>query len=264
MAGGRRGINRAIGNGAMSVDMDMLKSTRADAKHVRVVVVSDTHGEEVVIPDGDVIVHCGDMTLAGTPKELYAFCDWFEALPHKHKVVIAGNHDFCVENKQGKAEAVEAKERLKKVCTAFLENSGAEVAGLKFYGSPHSPWINKRRQMGYQDSSENLEKVWRQIPEGIDVLVTHTPPKGFGDRILLGMSVGCPNLEKRVREIKPRYHFFGHIHEAYGTYTSDFGCLFVNAAICNLLYEPAHAPIVLDIPLLNHAQDVNVIGRASL
>ena len=65
----------------------------------------------------------------------------------------------------------------------------------------------------FQDASENLAKFWQQIPDQVDVLITHGPPKGYGDRILLGAHVGCPELMKRVREINCRYHLFGHIHE---------------------------------------------------
>ena len=54
---------------------------------------------------------------------------------------------------------------------------------------------------------------WDKIPENVDILITHGPPQGYGDRILLGKHVGCPELMKRVAEVKPRYHFFGHIHE---------------------------------------------------
>jgi Icc-related predicted phosphoesterase len=67
--------------------------------------------------------------------------------------------------------------------------------------------------MGFQDSSENLAKVWGMIPEGVDILMTHGPPAGFGDQILLGKNVGCPELLKRVLAAKPRFHLFGHIHE---------------------------------------------------
>jgi Icc-related predicted phosphoesterase len=250
VAGGLDGINRAVGDGSRAVSARLLGQAEAAKERVRLVVVSDTHGETPAVPMADVLVHCGDVTLAGTPGELHAFCDWLEALPHPNKVVIAGNHDFCIENKQDADESRAAKERLKSLCT-FLENEAAVVAGLKFYGSPHSPWIREGRRMSYQNSSENLEPAWAKIPNDVDVLITHTPPKGFGDRILLGVNVGCPALERRIREVKPRYHLFGHIHEAYGIYESSFGCVFVNAAICNLLYEPSHAPIVIDVPVLD-------------
>jgi calcineurin-like phosphoesterase family protein len=63
-------------------------------KSIRVVCLSDTHSlNPGKIPDGDVLIHAGDITAHGTPSELQAAIDLLSALPHKHKYIIAGNHD---------------------------------------------------------------------------------------------------------------------------------------------------------------------------
>jgi 3',5'-cyclic AMP phosphodiesterase CpdA len=49
------------------------------------------------IPDGDVIIHAGDFTEAGTKAETLNFLSWFKSLPHPHKILVAGNHDFYLE-----------------------------------------------------------------------------------------------------------------------------------------------------------------------
>ena len=63
---------------------------------VRVVCISDTHNRfrELSIPDGDILIHAGDITRRGYLAELKDFNDWLLSLPHKHKVVIAGNHEL--------------------------------------------------------------------------------------------------------------------------------------------------------------------------
>ena len=63
---------------------------------VRVVCISDTHNRfrELSIPDGDILIHAGDITRRGYLAELKDFNDWLLTLPHKHKVVIAGNHEL--------------------------------------------------------------------------------------------------------------------------------------------------------------------------
>ncbi|MDX1489621.1 MAG: hypothetical protein R3268_15545, partial [Acidiferrobacterales bacterium] len=63
--------------------------------------------------------------------------------------------------------------------------------------------------------------------------------------------VGCLELLQRVREVKPKVHFFGHIHEGYGVSRSDGAglgeTLFVNASICDGDYKPINKPQVVRI-----------------
>ena len=68
---------------------------------VRIVLVSDTHNQlsEIAIPPGDIFVHTGDITFcsSGGVNTLKDFNAQLEALPHEHKIVIAGNHDRRIE-----------------------------------------------------------------------------------------------------------------------------------------------------------------------
>jgi hypothetical protein len=41
-----------------------------------------------------VLIHAGDFTLLGLPKKVAEFNSFLKALPHQHKLVIAGNHDI--------------------------------------------------------------------------------------------------------------------------------------------------------------------------
>ena len=51
-----------------------------------------------------------------------------------------------------------------------------------------------------------------------------------------------------VKEKKPKYHCFGHIHEGYGIHEGA-ETTSINAAACTLLYTPDHPPILFDIIL---------------
>jgi len=62
------------------------------------------------------------------------------------------------------------------------------------------------------------------------VLVTHGPPQGIGDLTVSGRRVGCEEMARRVAEIRPRLHIFGHIHEAAGRWERE-GTTFVNASV---------------------------------
>jgi Icc-related predicted phosphoesterase len=187
-----------------------------------IVCVSDTHGhhDATDVPAGDVLIHAGDLTMFGTPDEVDAFDAWLGNLPHRHKVVVAGNHDWCFQR-----SPAEARRRLTNAI--YLEDESAEVAGLKVYGSPWQPW--------FLDWAFNLQRgpelaaKWALIPADTDVLVTHGPPEGIGDLTRHWYHVGDADLLERVQEVKPKLHVFGHIHEAGGVYPVG-DTLFVNAA----------------------------------
>lgn len=61
---------------------------------IRVVCLSDTH-EEIVghVPDGDLLIHAGDMVTDGTALSIQKQIDWLASLPHRHKYIVTGNHD---------------------------------------------------------------------------------------------------------------------------------------------------------------------------
>lgn len=100
-------------------------------KTVRVICLSDTHGKHgrVEVPDGDLLIHCGDLTKHGTAAEIIEFNEWLGTLPHPWKIVVAGNHDEAFEYEP---------ERARKLMTnaVYLEDSETTAAGLRVWGSP--------------------------------------------------------------------------------------------------------------------------------
>jgi Icc-related predicted phosphoesterase len=173
---------------------------------MRVVAVADTHlfTEDLVVPAGDLFVHAGDMCRGGTLDELERATAWIRSLPHRHKVIVAGNHDRAFETDADAARALVAD-------FTYLQDTEVTIEGLRIYGSPWQP--------AYNDWAFNLPrgaslaKVWSCIPHGLDILVTHGPPAGIGDRSGMDARAGCADLFRRVREVTPRLHLFGHIHQ---------------------------------------------------
>lgn len=83
-------------------------------------------------------------------------------------------------------------------------------------------------------------------PAGLDILITHGPPYGVLDVTPRGDLAGCEELRKKVDEVLPRVHIFGHIHHGYGIL--DKGPVkFVNASTCDEEYFPSNPPIIFDI-----------------
>lgn len=97
------------------------------------------------------------------------------------------------------------------------------------------------------DSNE-IGEVWSKIPNDVDVLITHGPPAQILDFTSGGLHVGCPRLLKRVKQVKPRLHVFGHIHEGYGVEEED-STIFVNASTCDLRYRPSQKPRVIPLEI---------------
>lgn len=205
---------------------------------MRVVCLSDTHNEQFAVPDGDLLIHAGDATVHGTIEEVSAFNVWFSSLPHKHKIFVAGNHDWLFERNPTMARAMLDKSII------YLLDCVAEIEGIRIYGSPWQPrfydWafnLNRGRE---------LAEKWAAIPEGIDILITHGPPAGILDRTERGDHAGCEELAKRLAVVRPKVHIFGHIHEGYGVVVEN-GIRYVNASNCDENYNRVNPPIVFDI-----------------
>jgi len=223
-------------------------------KRVRFVCVSDTHNlhNSLVLPTGDVLLHAGDFTRIGTVKEIAEFNRWLGSLPYQHKVVIPGNHDLALDEEfyeknwnswhKVKEDCKIARSLLTN-CT-YLIDEMTTVEGIKIYGSPQQPYLKK---MAFsRERGEELRRWWDKIPPNIDILLTHTPPRGKGDRVILGNRVGCEELEIAVKRIKPKFHVFGHIHEAFGVERGE-EITYINAACCNLFYKAYRKPIIFDV-----------------
>lgn len=207
---------------------------------MRIVCLSDTHNcnEEIDVPGGDILIHSGDATIRGTIDEIVLFNEWFAKLPHKHKIFVAGNHDWLFETNPKLAQS------LLDTNINYLQDSFVEIEDLKIYGAPWQPWFfdwafNLRR-------GEPLAEKWKLIPNDTDILITHGPPNGILDQTPAGDFAGCEELRSRVEEIKPKLHIFGHIHCGYGR-AEKFSVKFVNASNCDEAYEPSNHPIVIDL-----------------
>lgn len=216
---------------------------------MRLVVISDTHNrhKKITLPEGDVLIHCGDATGQGRPSEVREFSKWFRAQPFKDKIFVAGNHDMDFQDHPVEA-AVYLQPGLDGV--HYLMDSGTVIDGVKFWGSP---WTKKFNEWAFmkEDNDPKLGRIYDQIPADTDVLITHGPPlyirdKGLHDYKGDGGHCGLSPLRDAVRRIRPQLHVFGHVHEAYGQEESG-GTKFGNAAICDLSYNPINAPLVYDI-----------------
>ena len=209
---------------------------------MKFIVVSDTHFQhhKLKLPAADVIIHAGDLTETGREEEVLDFLDWFKSLNYRHKVFIAGNHDFYLE----KISHTPAESNLIPRGIHYLNDSGVTIEGIHLWGSPVQPqyfnWaFNRKRGM-------EIQKHWNLIPPNTDILITHGPPFEILDSNVEGENVGCHNLRATVKKIHPAFHVFGHIHEAYGRIKMD-GIEFMNASILDERYLFRNAPHMFEM-----------------
>ncbi|KAJ5661550.1 uncharacterized protein N7477_009166 [Penicillium maclennaniae] len=183
---------------------------------VSIVCISDTHNTQTDVPDGDILIHAGDLTQSGSFQELQGGLDWLRALPHPIKIVIAGNHELFLDSAWDESSGRAATERaqLDWGDITYLENDEVTIScpngrQLRVYGSPYS---TRHGNWAFQYPRD--QDVWAgSVPDGIDVLITHGPPLAHLDLLKLG----CPYLLQTLWRVRPRLHVFGHVHEGSGT-----------------------------------------------
>merc|ERR1712083_48569 len=94
---------------------------------------------------------------------------------------------------------------------------------------------------------EQMREIWKRVPESVDILLTHTPPHGIGDRTSENLRAGCEMLTAAIEQRAISVNVSGHIHDGYGC-NSDETTLFINASTCDSQYRPINPPIVFDLP----------------
>jgi Icc-related predicted phosphoesterase len=217
---------------------------------MKIVAISDTHGfhNKLTVPDGDMLICAGDFSMKAKALDVQEFAEWFNKQPHEFKVIVAGNHDMACEpwNDWTHETFLPA---------VYLNHEEATVGGLRIFGSPFSssiyepsPW-----SFDYNPKGPRSEALWSQIPDHLDILITHGPPKGILDKVAKthpreDANVGDVNLLYHVKRALPRAHVFGHIHEGAGAYESDcWTTKFYNACICDAKYKPTNPVTVFNL-----------------
>lgn len=204
-----------------------------NATPIRVVCISDTHCNipPSPIPDGDLLIHAGDLTDNGTVSEIQQQIDWLKTLLRKstsnsssgfqHVVVVCGNHDSYFDPRSRSQHDKQTRKSLDWGNIQYLEHSSVSLTfpgnrTLKIYGAPQIPKCSSK---AFAFQYARGQDAWsKTIPDEVDVLVTHSPPKWHLDLPENG-GLGCEWLLKEIWRVKPTLHVFGHVHAGYGRET---------------------------------------------
>jgi len=244
---------------------------------MKLVLISDTHGRHWhltsnasfpnALPDGDLLIHAGDISDVGGKGQVTDFVEWCIKVAPRFTngvVFIAGNHDRSFDPKFGEysihdelgasskrrpiwLESILSDLTLSDYGVRYLENDSVEIEGLKIWGSPITPWFHGDRWAFNRHRGKEISEVWNTIPEDTDILITHGPPHSKGDYVMRTSEfVGCKDLDFHIKRVKPLINVYGHIHQGHGHYWED-DVHFFNASICDERYEPVQMPWVVEV-----------------
>lgn len=200
--------------------------------------------------EADTLVIAGDLEIHNIPYSKINFRNFIYKCQEqfKHIIVTPGNHDWGIRFQENRFRAF-LYETISKDVLHIVVDDFVEIDGVKFFCSPYTPifW-----NWAYMLERKSLKRKWKQLKKSdkIDVLLTHGPAFGIGDRVYNNPieCVGDIELLNCIYRIQPKVHVFGHIHEGYGEYKSrDLRTRFLNVSLMNERYEAVNPPIVFEI-----------------
>jgi predicted phosphohydrolase len=210
---------------------------------VRIVAVSDLHGQLPTIPPCDLLLLGGDLcpiddhaSEAQRSFLLGPFAEWLEAVPAGAIAGVAGNHDLILEDEPSLAT---------RLPWTYLSDGEAELAGLRIWGSPFAVTYG---DWAFMEADDALERRFAAIPRGVDVVLVHGPPFGVLDHARRGVDAGSHALRRALVRVRPALGVFGHIHEGRGeTMLGLTRC--VNVSLVDVRYIVRHAPTEITLDL---------------
>jgi hypothetical protein len=233
---------------------------------MRIVAVSDQHGYLPEIPPCDLLIIAGDVCpdRIGTfdamhdPARQQSWFDrslrpWLAKAPARHKVLTWGNHDWCGQacdfRRDSPAEARSTELQILVDEGTRVPAGGAGEASISVWATP---WSNQFMDWAFMKPPPDLEAVYAEIPVGIDILISHQPPYGHGDRYHdVGSGtiqhLGSRELLAAIDRCRPQLVICGHVHDGHGQ--SDYaGIPIYNVSVLDEQYRLAHPPTVIELP----------------
>lgn len=145
----------------------------------------------------DLILSCGDLKAS--------YLSFLVTMGRAPLLYVHGNHDGDYQRRE--PEGCECIE------DTLVTVNGVRILGLggsaSYSGGPH--------QYSEQEMARRIRRLrWKLFwAKGVDIVVTHAPPEGFGDgEDYAHRGFAC--LVKLIDKYQPRYLVHGHVHMSYG------------------------------------------------
>jgi Icc-related predicted phosphoesterase len=239
---------------------------------MKLVIISDTHTKHAAlkIPECDVLVHCGDFTWTGEFEGVCSFVRWLERQPATHKICIAGNHELTFDkNRSYDLETHQLLTLNTDKSIHYLEDSSITIDGIKFYGTPWTPWFFDWAFNGITDENlafyrgVSLSEKYSEIPKDVQVLICHGPVYDICDLSEQDdVRTGSVEMRKLISEklTELQLDLCGHIHEARGMKVVD-DVTFVNASSLGRDYETISPPVIIHLDENGQVNSVEGLKR---
>ncbi len=194
------------------------------------------------MPSCDVFIHAGDITGRGSLQETAIFASKLRGCmdsPNgpRHAFIVPGNHDQCFE-----LFPTPVRELFGENVHVLLDQA-VVFEGIRFYGSPWTPFM----RWHFMADESRLASLYSGIPDTLDMLVTHGPPRGILDPGWQEPHVGSTALADAIVNRQIAHHVFGHLHSAGGQSIQRGGTIFHNVAACNEQYVLVNQPKIIEL-----------------
>ena len=230
---------------------------------MKILATSDLHGnlEGLSFEGIDIVVIAGDFACMAENSKWDAFGQkkWIEkkliplicSYSKTQFVLVPGNHDFCLDPK------VQARYRMDwriswPSNSHVLLDSSCEINGLKIYGTPYVPIISY--YWAFEAEHDELQRIYEKIPSGLDILVTHSPPRISGEALDISLqngadseAFGSSELTQALFDKQPRFCFCGHIHSGFHGPVKFEGTMIYNVSRVDERYEIAYEPTFVEL-----------------
>ena len=225
---------------------------------IKICATSDLHGYLPEIDKCDLVLICGD--IVSLRSQLYpksckkwytrVFQPWIDSLPCDKVLFISGNHEVGMEGHEEEYKKLFGPHD--KATVLFHESYeylGSDGKTYKIFGTPYCKIFGN---WAYMRPNSDLKEKFSEIPEGLDILLTHDAPFGVSDILLqegyyTGEHIGNKPLAEAILQKAPKIVCHGHLHSTSREFEELGYSKVVNCSIKDEHYNPIYGPIVFEL-----------------
>ena len=227
---------------------------------IKICAMSDLHGYLPEVKPCDLVLICGDIVplrIQGRTKDSYKwfsteFKEWAIDLPCDKVIFIAGNHELTFPNHYNDYKQLFYNDsKVTYLCHEGYIYKGPDGKEYSIFGTPYCKEFGN---WAFMLSDPELEERYSEIPENLDILITHDAPYGVSDVLLqkeckwaTGEHIGNVPLRNAIIQKCPKYVFHGHLHSTSHEFELLENSKVVNCSLKDEFYNVLYKPIIIDL-----------------